>query len=185
MSPFVTGWDDEGGMGAPGDEDFEVVFREMWPSAFALARRVLGDPAEAEDAAAEGMARALVKWERVRDLPYRDAWILRVVSNVAIDRARHRARSASASEATEVVDRTDGQEDLTVLRLALVEALGALPARQREVIVLRHLCGLSEMEVGAVIGISTNSVKKHASRGFVRLRSRLGQLTEEEISVAY
>ena len=172
-------------MGAPGDEDFEVVFREMWPAAFALARRVLGDPAEAEDAAAEAMARALVRWERVRDLPHRDAWMLRVVSNVAIDRARRRVRSAAWSAAADAGARTDGHEDLTVLRIALVEALAALPARQREVIVLRHLCGLSELEVGAVIGISTNSVKKHASRGFVRLRSRLGQLTEEEISVAY
>jgi len=108
--------------------------------------------------------------------------MLRVVGNVAVDRARSRTRAArwAGSSTTYVV--TDHQ-DLTVLRVALAEALAALPARQLEVVVLRHLCGLSEREVAGAMGISPNSVKKHASRGLARLRERLGR-TEEEFDLA-
>lgn len=185
VSPIDGGWDDYKTMEAlpAGDDDFEVAFRGVWPAAFSVAQRVLGNTADAEDAAAEGLARALVAWHRIWDLPHRNAWMLRVVGNVALDRARDRTRAARRTPATTGVGGTDHQE-LAVLRVALVEALAALPARQREVIVLRHLCGLSEREVAGAIGISTNSVKKHASRGIARLRARLGPLSQEEIEVA-
>lgn len=165
-----------------GVDDFEAVFRQVWPAAFAVACRVLGDWAEAEDAAAEGFARALVAWPRVGGLSYRDAWILRVVGNVAIDRARRQARAGHGALAPSA-DGTDHQ-DLTVLRMALVEALAALPTRQREVIVLRHLCGMSEHETAGAMGISGNSVKKHTSRGIARLRAKLGT-SEGEAELAF
>lgn len=167
---------------SPDEDDFEAVFRQVWPAAFEVARRVLGDWAEAEDAAAEGLARALVAWPRVGRLPYRDAWILRVVGNVAIDRARRRAR-AGRLDVTASLDGTDHQ-DLTVLRMALVEALAALSTRQREVIVLRHLCGMSEHETAGAMGISGNSVKKHAARGIAHLRAKLGT-SEGETELAF
>jgi DNA-directed RNA polymerase specialized sigma24 family protein len=68
--------------------EFESWFRGLYPSALGVACRLLREPSEAEDAVAEAFARALVAWRRVRGLPYRDAWLLRVVANVAIDRAR-------------------------------------------------------------------------------------------------
>lgn len=169
-------------MGAPSrGNDFEEAFRKVWPAAFAVAHRVLGDVGDAEDAAAEGLARALVAWPRVGGLAHCDAWMLRVVGNVALDRARRRTRAGRCADPanTNVAD----HQEQTVLRMALVEALAALPTRQREVIVLRHLCGLSEREVAGAIGISTNSVKKHASRGIARLRERLGQPEEIELAI--
>lgn len=168
----------------PRDAGFEAVFRHIWPSALVLARRILTDAAEAEDAAAEGMARALVAWRRVQDLPYRDAWILRVVSNVAIDRARGRSRSTAREPSADGSSGVADHAEAAVLQTTLVEALRALPTRQREAIVLRHLCGMSEPEVAGAMGISTNSVKKHASRGITRLRSRLREPIDG-IDVAY
>lgn len=111
-----------------GDDDFEAAFRQVWPAAFAVAQRVLGDMGDAEDSAAEGLARALVAWQRVRDLPHRNAWMLRFVGNVALDRARSRSRAARRTAASTEVGGADHQEQ-TVLRMALVEALAALPAR--------------------------------------------------------
>jgi RNA polymerase sigma-70 factor (ECF subfamily) len=52
-------------------------------------------------------------------------------------------------------------------------ALRALPERQREVIVLRHLAGLSEPEVAEYLGISLGSVKTHMRRAKESLRGRL------------
>ena len=53
---------------------------------------------------------------------------------------------------------------------------------QREVIALRYLADLDEAEVSRALGISVNSVKKHAARGKAALRSRLGPM--QEVSLA-
>jgi RNA polymerase sigma factor (sigma-70 family) len=160
-----------------GADGFDEVFRDLYPRARRVAMRILGSVPDAEDAASEGLARALVDWHRVAAMPHRDAWILRVTTNVAIDVARRRARSLpDPGEAT----RTD---DETVLRLTLVAALAELPARQREAVVLRHLAGLPERDVAAALGVSTNTVKKHLQRGMARLRS--SPSITEEVSLAF
>jgi RNA polymerase sigma factor (sigma-70 family) len=155
-----------------GSDGFDEAFRALYPQARSVALRILGSVADAEDAAAEGLARALVDWGRVGSLPHRDAWILRVTINVAIDAARRRGRSHP-----EVVD-VENTDDATVLRLTLVAALAQLPRRQREAVVLRHLAGLPEQDVAAALGVSQNTVKKHLQRGMARLRSS-PSITEE------
>ena len=69
------------------DEDFDVAFRDLYPRAFRLAVRMLGNRAVAEDLAAETMARAYARWERL-DPDRRAGWVLRVTSNQAIDLMR-------------------------------------------------------------------------------------------------
>jgi RNA polymerase sigma factor (sigma-70 family) len=58
-------------------------------------------------------------------------------------------------------------------RAAVLDALAALPTRQREVIVLRHYLDLSEADIAATLGISRGAVKSHASRAAAALRTRL------------
>ena len=161
-----------------GSDEFEAAFRELFQPAFRVAYRILGSVEDAEDAAAEALARALVRWRRVGQLPYRDAWVMRVSSNVAIDMARKR-RSGPAIEGL-----VDDEADATVLRVALTAALAALSTRQREVVSLRYVGGLSESEVAACLGISVNSVKKHMARGTAGLRQRLGSEWEGRELVA-
>lgn len=145
-------------------EDFAEAFTTLYPRARDVAARVLDSVTDAEDAAAEALARALVRWERVGALPYRDAWVLRVTANVAVDMARRRQPiPPRTSPVTQ-------EDDTVVLRLTLAEALAALPRRQREAIVLRHLAGLTDAEVASSLGVSHNTVKKHLQRGMARLR---------------
>jgi RNA polymerase sigma factor (sigma-70 family) len=156
-------------VGERGDgDDFDGVFRDLFTPAFRVAYRILGNVDDAEDAAAEALARALLKWRRVGALSYRDAWVMRVASNVAIDMARKRRRPPVTDGLVE------DQADTTVLRVALTAALAALSSRQREVVSLRYVAGLSEAEVATSLGISVNSVKKHMARGTAGLRQRLG-----------
>src|ERR1700693_166689 len=68
-----------------GDEDFEAAFDQMLGRAYRHALRLVGDRVLAEDLAAEAVTRAYVRWRRVRVVEYRDAWVLRVVTNLAID----------------------------------------------------------------------------------------------------
>ncbi len=158
------------------DDSFEAFFREAYRPALRLARHILGDITDAEDAAAEALARALKSWTRVGRLPYRTAWVLRVVTNVALDAKRSRRRGLEWPVAA-----GPSGEDAVVLRHTLVNELRALPRRQRDIVVMRYLGGLSENEVGTCLGLSVNTVKTHRVRALARLRKRLGPDWSEEV----
>lgn len=151
-----------------GEATFDEVFDALYPRARTLAYRILGDLPAAEDAAAEAMTRALVRWHRVGSLPYRDAWILRVAANVALDVARRRSRASALRIDPDVVGSAD--DELVVLRSALIEALLGLPKRQREAVVLVHLLGYSPTDAAATMRVSVSSVGQHVRRGLERLR---------------
>jgi RNA polymerase sigma factor (sigma-70 family) len=156
---------------------FREAFRALFPSAFWLAYRVLGNVPQAEDAAAEALARAFASWRKVWRLPYRDAWVMRVTVNVAVDMLRRQHHSHIVPGASPDV------ADAAALRLTLAEALARLPRRQREVVALRYLSGLTEAEVAECLQLSTNTVKVHARRGTAALRRRLSD-RDMEVSLA-
>ena len=156
----------------PGQASFEACFDDMFLRARRLAHRMLGDLSAAEDIAAEAMVRTFAKWNQVQDLPYRDAWVLRVTTNLALDRLRRR-------QPRQVPPLQDEFEDAAAQRMTLAAALRQLPRRQREVIALRYLAGLSERDVGEALGIGGGTVKTHVSRALLRLREALADNFEE------
>ncbi len=162
-----------------GPDGFEQAFDDLFPRAFKLARRLVGDTDVAEDIAAEALARAYANWPRVSTLEYRDGWVLRVAANLAVDRVRRHPDVIAAPAAPSGPD----ADDLVVLRVALVAALGSLPRRQRQAVALRYLGDLSDGEVAVALGISVGSVKTHIHRGLGALRRRLGPGMEEVVPV--
>lgn len=158
--------------------DFDGAFDDLFPRAHRLARRIVGDPAAAEDIAAEALARAYARWPKVSALPWRDAWVLRVAANLAIDAVRRRPPTLG------FVAPSPAAEDAVALRVALAAALQALPRRQRQAVALRYLADLSEAEVAEALGISAGSVKTHVHRGLAALRRRLGADAEEVFPLA-
>jgi RNA polymerase sigma-70 factor (sigma-E family) len=149
-----------------GDDDFEAAFDRLLGRAYLHARRLVGDPIVAEDLAAEALARTYVHWRRVRRYEHLDAWVLRVVTNLAID--------AYAKRRVVFVDEPVAPEDAAVLRVTLAQALRALPARQRDAVVLRYLVDMSEADVAASLGIAPGTVKAHLHRAVEHLRRTLG-----------
>lgn len=81
-------------------------------------------------------------------------------------RRRHQPQMHLAAASAETTALAEGDEQL-------LEALRSLPARQREVLVLRFYLDLSEAEIAATLGVSTGSVKTHAHRGLSTLAARL------------
>ncbi len=161
-----------------GSAGFEAAFDELFPRAFSLARRLVGDTDVAEDIAAEALARAYAHWPRISTLEYRDGWVLRVAANLAVDRVRRRPEViVTPSTASAGPD----AEELVVLRVALVAALGSLPRRQRQAVALRYLGDLTADQVAVALGISVGSVKTHIHRGLGALRLRLGPGIEEVV----
>lgn len=159
---------------------FEEEFSHLYRSARAVALRILGSIADAEDAAADALTRALVDWNHVGSLPHREAWVQRVAANIAIDSVRRRGPAGRAVDqlgaglATTGNAEADRADEVTVLRMTMGAALARLPRRQREAVVMRHLLGCPEAEVAALLGLSANSVKKHLQRGMEKLRRLAG-----------
>ena len=152
-----------------GDDDFEAAFDALFSAARRIAVRLVGAGPEADDVAAEALARAYARWSKIRDLDYRDAWVMRVTANVALDALRRSRRPLPPP----IADETD-PADAAVTRLALAQALRRLPRRQRDVVVLRYLADLSEADVAESLGVSAGSVKQHAHRAVDALRRTLG-----------
>jgi RNA polymerase sigma factor (sigma-70 family) len=148
-------------------EDFEVAFDRLLGLAYRHALRLVGDSAVAEDLAAEALARTLARWPKIRNYEYLDAWVLRVVTNLAIAAF---ARRTPAPSVAEVV----GPDDIAVLRVTLAQALKALPTRQRDAVVLRYLVDMSEADVALTLGVAPGTLKSHLHRAVTRLRTTLG-----------
>jgi RNA polymerase sigma-70 factor (sigma-E family) len=147
---------------------FEEAFDDLYVRAYGVAFQLLGRRSEAEDVAQETLARAFVRWRRIRG--YAEAWVVRVAGNLAIDAWRRRQRVDTTGDAERrgaTAPGPDGQ------RVDLHRALDALSRRQREVIVLRFLADLPEADVAKALGCSVGSVKQHASRGLATLRASM------------
>lgn len=71
-------------------DDFEAAYGALFPRAAKIAYGLLRNRVAAEDVAAEALARAYADWSRIASLSYRDGWVLRVATNLAIDAARRR-----------------------------------------------------------------------------------------------
>jgi RNA polymerase sigma-70 factor (ECF subfamily) len=137
-------------------------------------RSFVRDHHEAEDITQNVFAKlmtAIRKYEE-RDVPFA-AWILRVARNAALDHTRGR-RAIPVDE----VRTTDHGLDLTDFERnrSLRDALATLPDEQREVLILRHIAGLSPTEIGTAIGKSESSIHGLHHRGRRALRASLVEL---------
>ena len=148
-------------------EAFEAVYWSLFLRAFRLAYRIVGNKPEAEDVAAEALARAHLHWQKVGSLPYRDAWVLRVASNLSRSAVRRRRQAPRPGPAAAPIEET------VVVRAAVAAAVSTLPRRQRQAIALRYLAGLDVAEIAACLGISTESTRTHIRRGLAALRTQL------------
>ena len=145
----------------------------------ALAERMLGDPAEAEDVAQETFFRLWRHAPRWRPGAARlDTWLHRVALNLCYDRLRRR-RERPTADPPETAD--PGPAPDRGLLAADVgrrvgAALQALPPRQREAIVLCHYQELGNIEAAGVMGVSVEALESLLSRGRRALKGSLADL---------
>ena len=145
-----------------------VLSDRLLPGVWRTARRVLGDEAEAEDVAQEAMLRL---WRIAPEWRAGEAkvstWLFRVAVNLCTDRLRRR-RGVALDAIPEPEDGAPGaaagliEADRTA---ALDAALMALPERQRQAVVLRHLEGLANPEIADIMGLGVEAVESLTARG--------------------
>lgn len=141
-----------------------------------LARRMLRDEAEAEDVAQEAMLRL---WRSANALELGPGglkpWLRRVTSNLCIDRMRSGQRTVVTDEVPEVEEPATQVSDLEGQELSarVLQAMQALPERQRLALTLFHHEGLSQVEVGQTMGISDEAVESLLARARRALKASL------------
>ena len=145
-----------------------AVTVRLTPVALRVAQRMLGDAAEAEDVAQEAMLRL---WRAAPGWREGEAkvttWLYRVTANLCTDRLRRR-RTVALDAVAEPEDGRPGavQGMIAADRMAALQAaLDALPDRQRQAVVLRHLEGLSNPEIAEVMEIAVEAVESLTARG--------------------
>jgi RNA polymerase sigma-70 factor (ECF subfamily) len=139
-----------------------------------LVRSILRDEHEAEDVTQHvfAMLPARIKKYEPQGVPFK-AWLLRVARNAALDSLRSR-RSVPVEEVrSEYQPQPDEDRHL---REALEAAFSELPADQREVVVLRHLVGLTPGEIATRLGKSEGAVHGLHHRGRRAIRAQLAEL---------
>jgi RNA polymerase sigma-70 factor (ECF subfamily) len=162
----------------------QALTQRLTPRVLAHAGRLLGNRAEAEDVAQEAMLRL---W---RQAPYWRAgearvttWLYRVVANLCIDRLRRARGGTVALEA--VPEPSDPARDVPARMQdrararALQAALAQLPARQRQAVVLRHIEGLANPEIAAIMETTVEAVESLTTRGRRALATALSARKEE------
>ncbi len=161
---------------AKGDGQAAALLTDMIaPRVLRYAARMLGNRDEAEDVTQEAMLRLwrmAPDWEAGNAQP--STWVYRVAANLCTDRLRR--RRPMAPELPDVADEALTQ-DARMMQQARARALEAglmqLPDRQREAVILRHLEGLSNPEIAAIMMVGVEAVESLTARGKRKLAAIL------------
>jgi len=177
---------------ADGDEPaFTTLVDRYGPRLFVVARRLLGSPADAEDAVQRTLLRCLTGARSYRPAWAVSTWLYRILTNVCIDQMRRRStaetwRRRATHDGSDAGGRPAGgggrripaaartdAADRIQRRLDLDRALARVPRESRLLLALRYADGLSYSELARARGISVNTVKSQLARGKSILRAAL------------
>lgn len=149
----------------------------------AAAWRLLGERSAAEDATQETFLRLWISAARWTPQGAKfETWLIRVATNVCLDRLRRRGREKPWDTAPEIADRAPGADQRLMAedrRQAVLDALALLPARQRAAIELCHYQELSQAEAADALAISVAALESLLARARRALRDALIARREE------
>jgi RNA polymerase sigma-70 factor, ECF subfamily len=176
----------------------EQVFRDYAPRVFALARRMLGNDADAEDVTQDVLVRVIRKLDSFRGDSNVFTWLHRMTVNAALALRAKRARR----QQHETLDPLNhfhenghhgkpvrpwsvaaDQQALDKEREQIIEkAIAGLPEIYRDVYVLADVEQLSNPDISTMLGISQAAVKSRLHRGRMLMRDALAPHFEEVAS---
>jgi RNA polymerase sigma-70 factor (ECF subfamily) len=158
------------------DAEFEARLNDSGMLAFRVAYGVLRHREDAEDVAQEALARAYQRLGQLRDRARFRSWLVRISWRLALDHRRAAARRLRREQASPVAaGAIDGDAAAcdSEFRLRLWEAVGALPEKQRQVVVLAGILGHDLKEVGELLGIPHGTVRSRMHQARKRLAEAL------------
>ena len=168
----------------PGSKaDFDRLYRNTYQRIFATLMIILRDRAAAEDATQEAYLRAFKGWSHWKQDAPAEAWMHRIALNVAFTH-RRRERLHEVGELLRRLGRPRPPDPSEVTQPDLVRELKALPPKQAAAIILRHLHGYTNREIGAAVNVPERTVASRLAAAKARLRTRLGDRLTSDLGTA-
>jgi len=170
------------------DSGLEELYDRHAPLVFGVALKIVRDQSEAEDVVHDAFVTIVERADQFRpDRGSVVAWLVTTVRNLALDRARRRARRAQITDEElrhEPIEPVPDPEALSWLekrRAAIVVALDRVPEAQRRTLEIAFFEGLSYPEIAEREGVPLGTVKSRAARAIAALRTALeGELGQGE-----
>lgn len=161
-------------------QTFEDIVTEYGDFVFNLTYRILGNHADAEDAAQDAFLAAYRNFERFRGESRVSTWLYRIATNAALMKLRkerpRRNLTQPGYEEIELPSPGEGPEKLALnseLPQHLEQGLDMLQPNLKTAVVLRDVQGLSNEEAAHILDISVSSLKARLHRGRIFLRQHL------------
>jgi RNA polymerase sigma-70 factor (sigma-E family) len=163
--------------GPDADHAVTALYLTHYRSLVRMAALLVHDLATAEEIVQDSFVAVHAAWRRLPDADHALSYLRRSVvdrsraalrQHVVVDKLGPRLPPAVPGDLGDL-----GQASIEVERSAFISALWTLPARQREVVVLRYFADLPEAQVASATGISEGAVKAHAARAMSALRAVL------------
>lgn len=156
------------------DGEFTAFVNERGAALLRVAYALAGNQHAAEDLLQNALAKAYARWPRIRGEA--EPYVKRILYHDQVSGWRRRARRAEVPVA-ELPEQAAAGPD-SELRLLLLDALRALPPRQRAVLTLRYLEDLSVEQTAALLGCRAGTVASQTAKGLARLRQLVPGLDE-------
>ena len=160
-------------MAATRTEGFAELYERTFPRVYAYVASLLRDRASAEDVTAQAYERAYGRRRSYRESRgSMDAWLFGIARNAALDELRRRKRRArlETDPADHYAPGLDDYAELAVRRETVRRALAALDGQERDMVALKFAGGLSNAEIGGVLGLSESNVGTRLHRTITKLR---------------
>lgn len=179
--------------------DFEQLVTAYEKNVYNLALRMVGDPDDAADITQETFIKAYRALGSFRGDSKFSSWLYRIASNVCLDFLRSRSRRAQvplsfenedAEGEIELPDMSQNPEKVLMKKLsmeAVRRGMEKLPPKQRQILVLRELCGLSYAELAQTLSVEEGTVKSRIFRARKRLCAILlgdGNISDDAASIS-
>jgi len=160
---------------ARGDETaFGEVVDRYGGRLLAVAGRLLGSRADAEDAVQRALLQCFAGASGYRAQWAVSTWLYRILTNICVDELRRRSTRAAGDRDLPLAHASDDHGPPGA-NMDLHRALERVPREARVLLALRYVDGLSYGELARIRGISVNTVKSQLARGKSLLRAELGE----------
>jgi RNA polymerase sigma-70 factor (ECF subfamily) len=174
------------------EEAATVLYQRYYPRIYSFVSHLTYGRANAEDLTQEVFVRALKALGRFNGQYRFEHWLLRIAKNLCIDEARRNVRQPALTDPRELPE-LEGipapdyvWESVSRDMVATVvhRALRALPSRQRAVLVMREMEGMSYADIAQVVGTNPRGVEATLRRARARFRMEVSRAESAEVARA-
>jgi RNA polymerase sigma-70 factor (ECF subfamily) len=157
------------------DRALDALLARHRPSVERIARRMLRDPEDADDATQEALAKVCIRLKQFNGSAQFSTWLHRLAVNTCLDAVERRKSRMHEPLGEDLASVDDPARDArnSELRRELCGALADVSPRQAQIVLLKDALGYSFEEIAEAAGMPVGTAKCHAHRGRARLSERL------------